>query len=228
MPWAEEDKQRMREEQRTKILEAARRVFARKGLAATMDDVATEASVSHGLAYRYFANKEAIIHVLVEQTVQSGIVGIQRLLAMPGRPGERLDFLVSMVLEGRRERPEFFQFFYQVLSDETIPDHLRELLSLQNRSYQDTMRQLIVEGQATGEVVEADPDQLVIVVMACLEGMVAMALRDPEQFNTHFPDAGIILRMLRREVKPFPVRKENKGEHDEAVKRRHSDHERED
>ena len=67
MPRTEEAKQRIREEQRTRILEAARRVFARKGLTATVDDVAEEAEVSHGLAYRYFANKEAIFSEIVLQ-----------------------------------------------------------------------------------------------------------------------------------------------------------------
>src|ERR1700676_4875211 len=77
MPRSEEVKQRMREEQRTKILEAASKVFARKGMAATMDDIAAEASISHGLAYRYFASKEAIFHTLVEQTFRANPMTFQ-------------------------------------------------------------------------------------------------------------------------------------------------------
>ena len=84
MPRTEEAKQRIREEQRTQILEAARRVFARKGLVATVDDVAAEAGVSHGLAYRYFANKVALFHALVEQAMQVSPV---IMLEMPGTPG---------------------------------------------------------------------------------------------------------------------------------------------
>jgi hypothetical protein len=60
-----------------------------------------------------------------------------------------------------------------------------------------TMRQLIVEGQATGEVAPGDPDQLVAVMSACLDGLTRWALRDPEQFRTYVPDARIVLRLVQ-------------------------------
>lgn len=197
MPRTEEANQRIREEQRAKILDGARKVFARKGMAATMAEVAAEASVSQGLAYRYFASKEAIFHELVEQSVQSGIARIQRIPQMQGTPGEHLDFLVSMAWEGRRENPEIYQVLYQVLDDEATSGAIRELIGRQGKAYLDMLRQLIVEGQATGEVAQGDPDQLVIVVLACLDGLTRLALRDPERVKKHFPDAGIILRIFK-------------------------------
>ena len=197
MPRTEEANQRIREEQRTKILDGARKVFARKGMAATMAEVAAEASVSQGLAYRYFASKEAIFHELVEQAVQTGIAGIQRIPRMPGTPGERLELLVSKAWEGRREHPEYYQVLYQVLDDEATSGDIRELIGKQGKAYLDVLRQLIVEGQATGEVARGDPDQLVIVILACLDGLTRLALRDPEQVKKHFPDIGIILRIFK-------------------------------
>ena len=197
MPRTEEANQRIREEQRAKILEGARKVFARKGMAATMAEVAAEASVSQGLAYRYFASKEAIFHELVEQSVQSGIARIQSIPQMQGTLGERLDYLVSMAWEGRRENPEIYQLLYQVLDNEATSGEIRELIGRQGQAYQDVMRQLIIEGQVTGEVREGDPDQLVIVVLACLDGLTRLALRDPERVKKQFPDAGIILRIFK-------------------------------
>jgi AcrR family transcriptional regulator len=197
MPRTEAANQRIREEQRSKILDGARKVFARKGMAATMAEVAAEASVSQGLAYRYFASKEAIFHVLVEQAVQSGIAGIQRIPQMPGTPGEHLDLLVSMAWEGRREHPEIYQLLYQVLDDETTSDDIRELIGRQGQTYQDVLRRLIVEGQATGEVAEGDPDRLVIVFLACLDGLSRRALLEPEWVKKHFPGTEIILRIFK-------------------------------
>jgi AcrR family transcriptional regulator len=197
MPRTEEANQRIREEQRAKILDGARKVFARKGMAATMAEVAAEASVSQGLAYRYFSSKEAIFHELVEQSVQSGIARIQRIPQMQGTPGEHLDFLVSMAWEGRRENPESYQILYQVLDDEATSGAIRELIGRQGQAYLDMLRQLIVEGQATGEVAEGDPDQLVIVVLACLDGLTRLALRDPERVKENFPDTRIILRIFK-------------------------------
>jgi AcrR family transcriptional regulator len=201
MPRTEEANQRIREEQRAKILDGARKVFARKGRAATMAEVASEASISQGLAYRYFASKEALFKTLIEQMVQSGPTMAQHILEMPGTPGERLDFFVSTIVESRREHPEFYQLFYQILVDETLPDDLREMVVRQGQMLHDAARQLIIEGQAAGEIAKDDPDQLLAAILACLEGLWrGMALLDPldpEEVKKHFPDARIILRMLR-------------------------------
>jgi len=196
MPRTEAANQRIREEQRTKLLNSARKVFARKGVAATMADVAAAAGVSQGLAYRYFASKEALFQELVEQSVQTGIAGIQRIPNMPGTLRERLGYLVSMAWEGRREHPEIYQLMYQVLDDDATSANIRELIGRQGQTYQNVLRKLIVEGQATGEVAQGDPDQLVIVLLTSLDGLSRLALRDPEWVKQHFPDTEIILRIF--------------------------------
>lgn len=86
---------------------------------------------------------------------------------------------------------------YQVLSDEATPQDLRERASRYGQAFQDLLRQLIVEGQATGEVRAADPDQLVTAVLASLDGLTRLAVINPERFQKHFPDARIILHMLK-------------------------------
>jgi hypothetical protein len=116
---------------------------------------------------------------------------------MPGSPGKRLQLLVAKSVDNLRERREFYQLTQQALHDEATPDHLRERLRQQVQTYQEVLRQLIIEGQATGEVATDDPDQLVLVITACLNGLSSLAMRNPQQFQEHFPDAGIILRMLK-------------------------------
>jgi len=197
MPRSEEANQRIRESQRARILDAAMQVFARKGIGATMADVAAAAGVSQGLAYRYFANKEAIYHALIEQTVQLGNSAFQYIDEIPGTPGERLEFLISRIVESRRYNTVIFQLFYHVLSEETTPDTLREMVSKRGQVIQGVLRQLVVEGQASGEVAEGDPDQLVTAVMAYLDGITRVAVYNPEQFKEHFPDTEIILRIFR-------------------------------
>jgi AcrR family transcriptional regulator len=197
MPRTEEANQRIREEQRAKILEAAWKVFARKGRAMTMADVAGAAGVSYGLVYRYFASKEAILYALIEQNLRSGAAAFQRFRDFPGTPGERLDFLISRLVETRRDQPEFSQLFSQVLSDAATPRDLREQALRRGLEFQETLRQLIVEGQATGEVAAGDPDRLMTAVLAALDGLTRLAITNPERFQKHFPDASIILRMLK-------------------------------
>jgi AcrR family transcriptional regulator len=199
MPRTTEANQRIREAQRAKILESARSVFARKGMEATITDIAAEAQISIGLAYRYFADKEAIFSELVKQTIPADSTGFQRLLEMPGMPGKRLAVLISSIVaaRGHREPLEAHQLLHHALDADAMPEEIRELLSKRYQMLLAAMRQLIVEGQATGEVATGDPDQLVAVMSACLDGLTRWALRDPEQFRTYVPDAQIVLRLFQ-------------------------------
>jgi hypothetical protein len=133
----------------------------------------------------------------VEQTVQSGDTAFQRFAEIPGTPGERLSRLITRLVENRRDHPELSQLHYQVLSDAATPATLRELAMSYGQAFQEMLRALIVEGQASGEVRAADPDQLVTAVLAALDGLTRLALINPEGFQKHFPDASIILGMLQ-------------------------------
>ncbi len=190
--------QHSRETQRANILEAARRVFARKGKAATMADVAEAAGVSQGLAYRYFVSKEQIYRELVEQALeQAALATAQPMHESSATPGQRLALLITQLVEYRRDHLEFFQLLDQVVGSDKIPDDVAELIRRRRESFFVEFRQLIVEAQATGEVAAGDPDELVIAVVASLEGLVRFGLHHPEQFHRLCPDASILLRMLK-------------------------------
>ena len=187
-----------RETQRANILEGARRVFARKGKAATMADVAQAAGVSQGLAYRYFASKEQIYRELVEQAIEQAA----RATAQPmhddsATPGQRLALLITQLVEYRRDHLELFQLLDQVLSSDMIQDDIAALIRRHRERFLDEFRRLIVAGQATGEVAADDPDQLLIAMMASLEGLTRFGLHNPEQFPRLCPDASILLRLLK-------------------------------
>jgi 23S rRNA (pseudouridine1915-N3)-methyltransferase len=59
------DAQRNRE----RILAAAREVFAERGVAATLDDVAARAGVGVGTVYRRFRNKDVLLDELFEARI---------------------------------------------------------------------------------------------------------------------------------------------------------------
>jgi AcrR family transcriptional regulator len=57
------------ERNRQRILEAAGEVFAKRGLGATMDDIADHAGVGVGTVYRRFPDKELLIDALFEERI---------------------------------------------------------------------------------------------------------------------------------------------------------------
>ncbi|MCW3045960.1 MAG: regulatory protein TetR [Solirubrobacterales bacterium] len=69
------------ERNRRRILEAAREVFAERGLGVTMDDIADHADVGVGTVYRRFPEKEALIEALFEERVEELVSLAQEAMA---------------------------------------------------------------------------------------------------------------------------------------------------
>jgi AcrR family transcriptional regulator len=195
LPRSESANQHVREQTRKRILDAAMSVFARSGSRSTMADIAAEAGVSQGLAYRYFPSKEAILTRLVEEAAKSGGGPAARVRRLTGSPGERLARLISSILEDRRERPEFYRFLYQVMRDESIAPGLKEMVLKSGSVILGEIRRMIVDGQATGEIARDDPDQLIAALMSLVEGLVTWV--PSAKSKARFPDARIVLRLLR-------------------------------
>lgn len=185
----------MRENTRSRILQAARTVFAEKGLGATISDIAEAAGVSQGLAYRYFPSKDAIYHALLRQLLQSGEV--DKFSHDSGKsPRQLLEVFVSGTLRLRREHPEFYRFVFRALSDQSLPEDIQEMLTTQGQEVRRVLLRLVTDGQAAGEISKGDPDQLVDAVLACLEGLSVRLAYSTPRHTVHIPDAEIILRLL--------------------------------
>jgi AcrR family transcriptional regulator len=196
LPRTEQVNRRIREETTEKILAAAREVFAREGMAAKMADVASQAGVSPGLAYHYFPSKEAIFLALVRQLTRPADELLAIVQRIPGTPRDRLKRIVTAMLERRRKDPDFYQFFYQAVASDSLPADLREQVKEQSQSMRETVRGLIVEGQAMGEIANDDPDKLASALLACVDGLSRMVQLSPEDVEKKMPDAHMILRIL--------------------------------
>ena len=65
---------------RERLVQAAREVFARQGLGATLEDIAQHAGVGIGTVYRNFASKEEIVDTLYRETLDAILVGMRSSL----------------------------------------------------------------------------------------------------------------------------------------------------
>ncbi len=86
------------ERNREKILAAAARVFAERGLDATLDEVATAAAVGVGTVYRRFPDKDALIAALFEDAIDE-IAGLARAGAEHEDSWEGLVWFLDQALE---------------------------------------------------------------------------------------------------------------------------------
>jgi AcrR family transcriptional regulator len=204
-PRTEESNQRIREEQRERILEAARMIFAHKGFTDTkMTDIAAAAGVSYGLAYHYFKDKEEIFTRLVEWALNGALGLTQQALEMPGTPWDRLHWFLSQSLQGVQEEPEAFMVVLQALTNDMVPQEAREIAWKQIEASEKAFKQLIIEGQAAGQVVAGNPDQLTTILAWCIQGMALNVgflnhrpSSDSKYLSTGLPSADDILRIVK-------------------------------
>jgi TetR/AcrR family fatty acid metabolism transcriptional regulator len=67
-------------DRRRELLDAAARVFARKGFhSSRVGDIAEEAGVAHGLLYHYFRSKEEVLETIFRETWGVLVVETQRI-----------------------------------------------------------------------------------------------------------------------------------------------------
>ncbi len=153
------------EDRREQIMEAALKVFAKKGFsAASNKDIAREARITSGLIYHYFDSKEALLKAIVEERSPQRIIhsippGTLELL-----PEKFLGFMVKQLLSGVED--ERFMALLRVYLPEAI--YHPESVSIVNN--------IIAEASAfiggylrsrmqSGELRAADPDLITNVVM---------------------------------------------------------------
>lgn len=196
MPRTEEENLRIREEQKKHIIKSAVKVLARKGLQATkMADIAAEAEVSYGLVYHYFSNKEQILSELLEEALEKGSSNLQHALEASGTPWDRLQMFVTGALRSFQEHPEFLIVLYQALHDEEIHNKLWERAQSKRRLMKESTYRLITEGQAVGQIVQDDPEQLVTLLLAIFQGLACAAMvRDGK---IPVIDACIVMRLFK-------------------------------
>ncbi len=95
---------------RVAILEAAERVFARRGFTETkVAEIAREAGMAAGTLYNYFDSKDAIYQSICELRGQEALVEARAIAAAPGPAIDRLRRTIEWVLQHIEGHADQFQ-----------------------------------------------------------------------------------------------------------------------
>src|SRR5258708_3816771 len=155
--------QQIKDARREIILDAARKVFARHGLAATRSgDIASEAGVSQGLMYHYFPSKDALFTTIVADALRETARLTAGARQGAGSAWERLQRLFEQMLAGVVEYPEYPLVILQVYTNAAVPTEARAAVEAYG---QQTFRDLVAllrDGQVEGHVVAGDPVELAL------------------------------------------------------------------
>jgi TetR/AcrR family fatty acid metabolism transcriptional regulator len=97
-------------EKRRLILDAAVRVFARRGFnQCRVSDIADEAGVAYGLVYHYFRSKDEVLDTLFLERWNVMLDAIRETDAQPVPAREKLHAIASFIVESYRHDPELMK-----------------------------------------------------------------------------------------------------------------------
>ena len=148
------DRRNGQEEKRRKLLEAAVRVFARKGYhAARIGDIAEEAGVAYGLLYHYFSSKEEVLRSVFRDTWRALIRTIKNVEEGDDPPPEQLRKVAEILLRSWRREPDLVRVLVlEVTRSSLLAGEMDEVVA----SFA-AIQEIIERGQADGSI-RADLD----------------------------------------------------------------------
>jgi TetR/AcrR family transcriptional regulator, fatty acid metabolism regulator protein len=137
------------EEKRRRLLDAAVRVFARKGYhAARIGDIAEEAGVAYGLLYHYFSSKEEVLRSVFRDTWRALIQTIKNVEEGGDPPPEQLRKVAEILLRSWRRDPDLVRVLVlEVTRSSLLAGEMDEVVA----SFA-AIQEIVERGQADGSI----------------------------------------------------------------------------
>jgi len=137
------------EYKRRLLLDAAVRVFARKGYhAARVGDIAEEAGVAYGLLYHYFSSKEEVLRSVFRETWRALIATIESVEESNEPPREQLRKVAEILLRSWRREPDLVRVLVlEVTRSQLLAGEMDEIVA----SFK-AIQKIVERGQADGSI----------------------------------------------------------------------------
>ncbi|MGD0199131.1 MAG: TetR/AcrR family transcriptional regulator [Bryobacteraceae bacterium] len=158
------------------ILEAARRVFARKGFSgATMDDIAEAAGLAKGTLYLYFPSKRRVYLAALKRGFIRLIEETERNVEAAATAAEKIRAFITTRIRDAEENRNFVRIYHAEFGN-TGPPHLdKELRSLYLRQVE-TLEAVLREAAVEGQIRPVRADAAAVIVYEMTRGLVMQRL----------------------------------------------------
>jgi AcrR family transcriptional regulator len=134
-------------DKRRLILDAAVRVFARKGYhTSRVGDIAEEAQIAHGLLYHYFGSKEEVLQTVFRENWSELLAAFARIEESDEPPVAQLSAIAKVLLRAWRDRPDTVRVMVREVARSP---HLQEQVDEIRGGFQ-VIQRVIERGQADG------------------------------------------------------------------------------
>jgi TetR/AcrR family fatty acid metabolism transcriptional regulator len=154
-----------------RILDAAVRVFAKKGFHATrVSEVADAAGVADGTIYLYFKSKDELLVSLFEDRVERLFAFLEAELPRAATAPEKLRIIIELqlgLLEGERDLAEVITVILRQ-STKLMKEHAVPKFT----AYLDAIARVVADGQAAGELRDdVSPHLVARAIFGALDGI---------------------------------------------------------
>jgi TetR/AcrR family transcriptional regulator len=155
-------------ETRDRILDAADRVFTRKGTASgRTQEIADEAGVNKALVHYYFGTKATLADAIFARALGTLVPRIFGILADPDRGIEqKVPAIVKEQIDFHSARP--YLAGYMIAELHAHPERIARMMSAHGRIPLDVLRRQLQEGARAGRLRRISPEQFVANMMGLL------------------------------------------------------------
>jgi AcrR family transcriptional regulator len=167
-------KQREREEMRSLILDAARKIFLDKGYTQTsIRNIAEAIEYSPGTIYLYFKEKDEIFHALHEEGFRRFLDKMEPLKHV-AEPFERLKAIGLAYLDFARNNKDFYDLMF--IMEAPMTQDPENQWEMGNQALQ-FLKNVLRECQETGRFAGKDINYLSFMIWSLVHGMCALFCR---------------------------------------------------
>ena len=172
------------DERRSQIIEAALKVFIRKGYRkVTMPDIARQAGLSIGGVYWYFKGKDEIVQAMMEDVFQKDLSALDLLIEEGTSSAQRLKSFVAAYVENYNEvqwmNSIVFEFYGEAVHNPKTQAFIQNYLS----RYRRALAQLIEQGIQRGEFRPVNAEDVANAILGLEEGLSLLVVADPGNIN---------------------------------------------
>ncbi|NQT78444.1 MAG: TetR/AcrR family transcriptional regulator [Bacteroidetes bacterium] len=126
MPRTPEQFEKLREEKRRQIMDAALELFANEGYHSTsISNIAMQAGISKGLMYNYFESKEELVSSIIDSGIE-----IMEDLFDPNNDGvlttDEFDFFVNRSFDALAENLSYWKLYFGIMMQPLVFEIVRE------------------------------------------------------------------------------------------------------
>lgn len=165
---------------RSRILTAAARVFAQRGLTgASLDEVAAGAGLTKGALYWHFASKNDLLMALLEQRIREQLASTptgEDLFPPDVDPAEGIAASLQSLFDNCLCDPDWGRLFVAFVAGAREPE-VREKLRVLYRTIHELIVDRVRQLEATGRLAPGiSPDTVAIMFTALIDGLIMRVL----------------------------------------------------